>query len=176
MQLLFIMILLFSSLQSNLIFKFSTTANIQDWVVVDDVVMGGESASSFRLNSDGNGVFEGTISLDNNGGFSSVKYRFPKKQIKQFTKVVLRVQGDGKQYQFRIKSDSGEYYSYISSFLTNGSWQEIEIPLKDFYPSFRGRKLNQPNFSKDAIEEITFLIGNKKKEHFKLLIDQIELR
>ena len=176
MQLLFIMILLFSSLQSNLIFKFSTTANIQDWIVVDDVVMGGESASSFRLNSDGNGVFEGTISLDNNGGFSSVKYRFPKKQIKQFTKVVLRVQGDGKQYQFRIKSDSGEYYSYISSFLTNGSWQEIEIPLKDFYPSFRGRKLNQPNFSKDAIEEITFLIGNKKKEHFKLLIDQIELR
>ena len=176
MQLLFIMILLFSSLQSNHIFKFSTTANIQDWIVVDDVVMGGESASSFRLNSDGNGVFEGTISLDNNGGFSSVKYRFPKKQIKQFTKVVLRIQGDGKQYQFRIKSDSGEYYSYISSFLTNGSWQEIEIPLKDFYPSFRGRKLNQPNFSKDAIEEITFLIGNKKKEHFKLLIDQIELR
>lgn len=176
MQLLFIMILLFSSLQSNHIFKFSTTANIQDWIVVDDVVMGGESASSFRLNSDGNGVFEGTISLDNNGGFSSVKYRFPKKQIKQFTKVVLRVQGDGKQYQFRIKSDSGEYYSYISSFLTNGSWQEIEIPLKDFYPSFRGRKLNQPNFSKDAIEEITFLIGNKKKEHFKLLIDHIELR
>ena len=176
MQLLFIMILLFSSLQSNHIFKFSTTANIQDWIVVDDVVMGGESASSFRLNSDGNGVFEGTISLDNNGGFSSVKYRFPKKQIKQFTKVVLRVQGDGKQYQFRIKSDSGEYYSYISSFLTNGSWQEIEIALKDFYPSFRGRKLNQPNFSKDAIEEITFLIGNKKKEHFKLLIDQIELR
>jgi hypothetical protein len=170
------MILLFSSLQSNLIFKFSTAANIQDWVVVDDVVMGGESASSFRLNSDGNGVFEGTISLDNNGGFSSVKYRFPKKQIKQFTRVVLRVQGDGKQYQFRIKSDSGEYYSYIASFLTSGSWQEIEIPLKDFYPSFRGRKLNQPNFSKDAIEEITFLIGNKKKEHFKILIDQIELR
>jgi hypothetical protein len=42
------------------------------------------------------------------------------------------------------------------------------------YPSFRGRKLNQPNFSKDSIEEI-LLIGNKKKEEFKLLIDKIEL-
>ena len=176
MQDLLTMILLFSSLQSNLLFEFNKKANIQEWIVVNDVVMGGESASSFQLNSDGNGVFEGAISLENNGGFSSVKYRFPKKQIKQFTKVVLRVQGDGKQYQFRIKSDSGEYYSYISFFLTNGLWQEIEILLKDFYPSFRGRTLNQPNFSSDTIEEITFLIGNKKKENFKILIDQIELR
>lgn len=176
MQYLLPMILLFATLQSNLLFEFTKYTNITDWIVVDDVVMGGKSASSFRLNSDGNGVFEGTISTDNNGGFSSVRCRFPKKQIKQFTSVVLFVQGDGKQYQFRIKSDSGEYYSYISSFLTNGSWQEIKIPLKDFYPSFRGQKLNQPNFDKESIEEITFLIGNKKNEDFKIIIDKIELR
>jgi SOS response regulatory protein OraA/RecX len=29
------------------------------------------------------------------------------------------------------------------------------------YPSFRGRKLNQPNFSKDSIEEI---IDRKQKK------------
>jgi hypothetical protein len=44
------------------------------------------------------------------------------------------------------------------------------------YPSFRGRKLDQPNFSDDYIEEITFLIGNKKEEDFQLLIAKIELR
>lgn len=176
MQNLLIMILLFSSLDSSLIFDFSKNATIQDWIIVDDVVMGGESSSTFQLNSEGHGVFEGNISLDNNGGFSSVRYRFSKKQLKQYTRVLLRVQGDGKQYQFRIKSNSSEYYSYISPFQTNGSWQDIEIPLQDFYPSFRGRKLNQPNFSKDTIEEVTFLIGNKKKEHFKILIDKIELR
>jgi hypothetical protein len=38
--------------------------------------------------------------------------------------------------------------------------QDIEIPPR-ILPSFR-RKLNQPNFSKDTIEEITFLIGTKK--------------
>jgi NADH dehydrogenase [ubiquinone] 1 alpha subcomplex assembly factor 1 len=43
------------------------------------------------------------------------------------------------------------------------------------YPSFRGRRLNQPNFSNDSIEELTFLIGNKKSEKFKLLIDKIVL-
>jgi hypothetical protein len=44
------------------------------------------------------------------------------------------------------------------------------------YPSWRGRRLNQPNFSEDFINEITFLIGNKKNENFKLLIDKIELK
>ena len=44
------------------------------------------------------------------------------------------------------------------------------------YPSFRGRKLNQANFSNDYIEEIAFLIANKRQENFKLLIDKIELK
>lgn len=44
------------------------------------------------------------------------------------------------------------------------------------YPSFRGRKLAQPNFSSDHVEEIAFLIGNKKPESFKLMIDKIELK
>jgi len=138
--------------------------------------MGGKSSGSFKLNSDGYGVFLGDISLENNGGFSSVRYRFEKILINKSTKISIRIKGDGKKYQFRIKSNSADYYSYISSFSTTGEWQEIEIPLKDMYPSFRGRKLDQPNFSNDTFEEITFLIGNKNKEKFQLLIDKIELK
>ena len=44
------------------------------------------------------------------------------------------------------------------------------------YPSFRGRKLDEPNFYHESIEEITFLIANKQNEDFKLLIDKIELK
>ena len=43
------------------------------------------------------------------------------------------------------------------------------------YPSFRGRKLNMKNFSSDYFQQISFLVGNKKNERFKLLIDSIEL-
>ena len=143
---------------------------------VDDVVMGGKSSGTFNLNTDGFGVFEGSISLDNNGGFSSVRYRFEKTLVKEYSTVHIKLRGDGKKYQFRIKAKSGDYYSYISPFQTTGEWQEIEIPLKEMYPSFRGRKLDQPNFSDDYIEEITFLIGNKKEEDFQLLIAKIELR
>jgi hypothetical protein len=47
--------------------------------------------------------FEGSISLENNGGFSSVRYRFQKIQVKEYTSIVIKLQGDGKD-QFRIKS------------------------------------------------------------------------
>jgi NADH dehydrogenase [ubiquinone] 1 alpha subcomplex assembly factor 1 len=161
---------------SQIIFNFNKSSDIKNWIVIDDVVMGGKSSGSFKLSSDGYGVFVGDISLENNGGFSSVRYRFEKILINKSTKISIRIKGDGKKYQFRIKSNSGDYYSYISPFSTTGEWQEIEIPLKDMYPSFRGRKLDQPNFSNDAIEEITFLIGNKNKEKFLLLIDKIELK
>jgi len=90
--------------------------------------------------------------------------------------ISIKLHGDGKRYQFGIKSNSGDYYSYISTFSTSVEWQEIEIPIKDMYPSFRGRKLDQPNFSNDYIEEIGFLIGNIKAEKFILLIDKIELK
>ena len=92
------------------------------------------------------------------------------------TRIIIRLKGDGKEYQFRVKSSTRDYYSYLGPFTTSGEWQEIEIPLASMYPAFRGRKLDLPNFSEDFIEEITFLIGNKKAESFKLLIDWIELR
>ena len=161
---------------SHIIFDFNKKTDIENWIIVDDVVMGGKSSGTFKLSAEGHGVFEGTISLENNGGFSSVRYRFEKILIKESTKIILKLRGDGKQYQFRIKSNTGDYYSYISPFSTTGEWQEIQILLKEMYPSFRGRKLDQPNFSNDYIEEITFLIGNKNQEEFKLLIDKIELK
>lgn len=176
MKYLICLLVLFPFQASQLIFDFSKESGSDNWIIVDDVVMGGRSSGSFKLSADGHGVFEGGISLENNGGFSSVRYRPEKVLTNGHTKISIKLKGDGKNYQFRIKSNSGDYYSYISTFLTSGEWQEIEIPLNDMYPSFRGRRLNQPNFSNDYIEEITFLIGNKKQERFKLLIDKIELK
>jgi len=128
------------------------------------------------LSPEGHGVFEGEVSLENNGGFSSLRYNFEEMQVAEYSKVIIRLRGDGKKYQFRIKANVRDYYSYISNFQTSGEWQEIEIPLKEMYPSFRGRRLNMPNFSQGSIEEIAFLIGNKKNEKFQLLIDKIEVR
>ncbi|WNH09583.1 CIA30 family protein [Thalassobellus suaedae] len=158
-----------------MIFDFNKDADIQDWNVVDDVVMGGISSSEFKLNADGFGVFEGHVSLENNGGFSSVQYQFEKTEVAKYRSIKIRLKGDGKNYQFRVKDNTRNYYSYITTFSTTNEWQVVEIALKDMYPSFRGKRLNTPNFSHDFIEQITFLISNKKNEDFKLIIDTIEL-
>lgn len=176
MKQLICLLILYASMSPKLIFDFNKTANIKNWIVVDDVVMGGKSAGTFSLSEEGHGVFKGHVSLDNNGGFSSVRYDLQKTTIDDCKLVVIKLKGDGKDYQFRIKSDTGSYYSYIASFATSGNWEQISIPLEGMYPSFRGRKLNSPNFSSDRIEEITFLIGNKRNEDFKLLIDNITLQ
>ena len=163
-------------MNSLVIFDFNISSDLQNWRVVDDVVMGGQSSGEFHLNNEGFGVFSGNVSLENNGGFSSVRYRFQKINVKGYKKALLKLKGDGKTYQFRVKVISTDYYYYVASFDTSGEWEEIEITLEKMYASFRGRTLNLPNFSANSIEEITFLIGNKKPESFKLLLDKIELQ
>lgn len=159
----------------DVIIDFSKQTDLTKWVVVDDVVMGGQSSGSFGLTTDGHGIFEGRVSLKNNGGFSSVRYRMDKFPVENHTFITIRLKGDGKSYQFRVKANSSDYYSYIYPFNTSGKWQEVKIPLKAMYPSFRGRKLSLPKFNHHAIAEVTFLIANKKEESFKLMIDSIRL-
>ena len=138
--------------------------------------MGGMSRSTISINENGNAVFKGSISLENNGGFCSVRYNLEETPVTDFEKATFRIKGDGKRYQFRIKANRNDNHSYISYFETTGNWETIEIPLNEMYPVFRGRKLNMPNFSDNSIEEIAFLIGNKKEETFQLEIDKIELK
>ncbi|WP_290698426.1 CIA30 family protein [Lacinutrix sp.] len=169
-------ILLFiTTMSTTPIFNFTTDANISNWRIVDDVVMGGRSNGNFALNKDGHGVFKGKVSLENNGGFSSLRYNTETIALKKNTKVCIKLKGDGKNYQFRIKANKNERYSYITTFKTSGKWETITINLKDLYPAFRGRTLDYPNFDKTTIEELAFLIGNKKAESFELLIDAIVL-
>lgn len=157
-----------------MLYDFSVNSSRLDWQVVDDVVMGGRSNGEFFLNDKGFGVFQGNVSLENNGGFSSIRHSLQVKVTHQ-TKVKITLRGDGKTYQFRIRPSNFERHSFISEFQTTGEWEEVEIELSSMYPAFRGRKLNIPNFNSDQISEIVFLIGNKKQEKFRLEISKIEL-
>lgn len=165
-----------SSIYSYLIFDFNPKSDLQQWLIVNDDVMGGKSESTFSLNKEGFGVFKGQVSLENNGGFASLRYRCPQTPIDNYRKIVIRLKGDGKTYQFRLKTSTRDYHAYVTNFSTSGDWEEVSIALKDLYPSFRGRKLDMGNFSQSYFSELGFLIGNKKAESFELLIDKIELR
>ena len=155
---------------------FNSGVDKSNWQIVDDVVMGGKSNGNMIISGDGTAIFNGYVSLENNGGFSMVKYQFQSTEINKYTKVVITLKGDGNRYQFRLKENSGDKHAYVSYFETTGKWQSIILSLNSFYPAYRGIKLNISNFRSTELSEIAFLIGNKKAEDFRLEIDSILLR
>lgn len=173
---MFIILLFSLTMNSIVLFDFNVKSNVDNWRVVDDSVMGGISSSKFFVDVAGNGVFKGTVSLENNGGFCSVQH-YPKPiSVKEKKVFSIRLKGDGKTYQFRVKSKRSNYYSYIYEFQTTTDWQTIEIPITELHASFRGKTVDIPNYDGESIEEIAFLVGNKKNEDFQLMIDKIEVK
>jgi len=137
--------------------------------------MGGLSQGQFFVNDDGNAIFQGDVSLANNGGFSMVRCRSEPISVRDYRACIIRLRGDGKRYQFRVKSTLAERHTYVAYFTTNGEWQEVEFPLSELSPIFRGRQLNIPDFPGKSLAEIGFLIGNKRAEPFRLELDWVRL-
>jgi hypothetical protein len=171
----FTLTFLLALMSDNKVFDFRKGAEIGAWQIEDDVVMGGRSSGHITINEEGHGKFWGNVSLENNGGFSQTKYIFDPISVRNYSKIILRIKGDGKRYQFRIKPDPSQRHAYIQYFETNGEWQDIELQLNTFKPTFRGRELEMENFNASSIQQIAFLIGNKENQNFELLIDKIEL-
>ncbi len=155
------------------IYVFSTISGINNWYIVDDVVMGGRSEGTLIISDEGNAIFEGRVSLENNGGFSSVRYRTEKISAEGYAAFMVRVKGDTRNYQFRVRSRPNDYQSYIYEFETSGEWQVIRIPFSKMYPVFRGMRLDMPNYPGKQLQECSFLISNRKNEAFRLKIDRI---
>lgn len=162
-------------MSTTILFDFNKTSTIDNWNIVDDVVMGGRSSGNFEIDNNGHGKFSGDVSLENNGGFSSLRYNFETKDVSSYSRIKLRIKGDGKTYQFRVKTSNQDYASYIYEFKTTTDWMTIDVPFELMYPAYRGQRLRQPNFEGNQMEQIAFLIGNKKEQSFELLIDKIEL-
>lgn len=176
MKLLSLLFSLFLMMNTIILVDFNSQSDLSGWQIVNDGVMGGKSRSTFRLNEAGNALFSGDVSLENYGGFASVRYQFEKLKIEDSDTIVLHLKGDGKRYQFRVKSNWSDRHSYIAYFETNKEWQQIEIPLREMYPSFRGQKLKISNFAAEKMAEMSFLIGNGEQESFVLEIKKIELK
>jgi uncharacterized protein YbjT (DUF2867 family) len=120
--------------------------NIQaKWGAVDDVVMGGVSESGMHLAA-GFAVFSGNVSIDNSGGFASVRTRNfdPSLNLSNYRGIELRVKGDGQRYKFFVRTEArwdGVGYAY--SFDTNANeWMTISIPFGDLVPIFRAKTVS----------------------------------
>lgn len=168
-------LILYFMTTSLMIYDFKANPTTSEWTIVNDGVMGGESQSSMQFHEDGYAVFSGQISLENNGGFASVRHKTTIDAVQDFTYVNLKVKGKPATYQMRFKKSDEDAHSYVQDFRVTSGWETIQLKLSDFYPRYRGRSLNLPNFEAHTIREVAFLIGNQKEEEFQLDIDKIYL-
>jgi len=177
MKTLVIAAILFTGMQmiAQEVYDFSPESESGDWFVVDDGVMGGRSQGNVGLSEEGHGIFQGTVSLENNGGFSSIRTRMEELETKDYSAFKIRIKGDGKNYQFRVRSRLNERHSYQFEFPTTGEWQEVTVPFDQMIPTFRGMRQNMPNYPGEVLRECSFLISNNKNESFRLEIDRIWL-
>ncbi len=157
------------------VYDFSPESKSGDWFVVDDRVMGGRSQGDVELSEEGHGIFQGTVSVENNGGFSSIRARMEELETEDYSAFKIRLKGDGKNYQFRVKSQLNERHSYQYEFPTSGEWQEVTVSFDKMIPTYRGMRPNLPNYPGEFLRECSFLISNKKNESFRLEIDKIWL-
>ncbi len=152
------------------VFDFSTVTNAPVWEVVNDGVMGGLSRSSIGM-TNGLLVFRGEVSLENNGGFASVRSAPARHNLAGFDAFVVRARGDDKRYKFTVRTETGfDTPLYQCAFTTKrGQWEEHRLPFKDFVPTFRGRVLtNVPPLNPAGVVSVGLLISDKQEGPFKL--------
>ena len=147
----------------------------EPWRTINDGVMGGVSSSGFLV-KEGIARFEGTVSLENNGGFASVRSRSRDYDISLFQGMVLRVRGDGKRYAFRLRTTSGfDGISYEARFKSVADqWITVRMPFKAFQPVFRGRVIRDAEpLDLKSVKTFGFLISDKQTGKFRLEIDWV---
>ena len=159
------------------LFDFQAATNSSPWEVVNDDVMGGVSTSRFQVLTNGCAVFGGTVRLENNGGFASVRSALVRENLTGLTAFVLRVRGDGRGYKFSVRTGVGfDAPLYQCSFTTKqGEWEEHRLAFGDFVPTFHGRVLaDVPPLNPAKVNSVGFLISDKQAGPFRLEIGWIK--
>ena len=150
---------------------FSNPNTLRDSWIVNDGVMGGVSQSSLRQDEDGM-FFEGVVSLENNGGFASMRssVRFP-----QGTQLIeLIAKGDGKRYKLVLRTELAPRVTYVADFIALPTWQTYRFNLSQFKSTFRGRDVNAPTLSFSDVIDFGILISNTQAGSFAIQLKTLK--
>jgi len=147
------------------------------WRIVNDGVMGGLSLSKTIVKDD-KIIFSGIVSLENNGGFASLRSPVKDYNFEVFSGIEIKLKGYGKRYSVSMKETSYfNGYFYTSSFETKkDEWIVVQIPFDQFKLYYFGKETDSnKKIPLNNIKEISLLIGDKQEGEFKAEIDYIIL-
>ena len=154
---------------------FSSSEEVSYWYRINDSVMGGSSESNLRV-VDTVAYFEGELSLENNGGFASVRRTGPISLKSDGVPISLETNGDGRSYQLRLRMDQGfDGIAYVATFSSSRSqWQTLTFTEQSFVAQFRGRVVSDaPTLVFSEVKQIGFMLADKQPGLFQLAIKNI---
>ncbi|MBU0946880.1 MAG: CIA30 family protein [Proteobacteria bacterium] len=159
-----------------ILFNFSDPLALVEWTSVNDAVMGGVSEGYILWKDECTMLFSGSISFENNGGFSSIRSTVNDYNLSAYKGILIAAQGDGKRYKFTIRTTSSyDGASYQNHFLTIAKERrDYYLPFAAFLPSYHGKKLtNQPPLNPSLIKRFGFIIADSQEGPFSLGIETI---
>ena len=148
------------------------------WGVTNDDVMGGISTSKISVSEENVLVFSGEVSLENNGGFASLRSPIDDYDFSDYEGFLLKIKGDGKTYNLSFRQT--KYFTgfnYTHKFQREkDSWQIVKLPFKDFNLKYYGREVSNSELpDKSAIKQMSILISDKQQGPFRTEIEWIGL-
>ena len=159
------------------IIDFSSPDELYRWEIINDAVMGGVSSSRITILEKKAALFQGEVSLENYGGFASMRTLSQEFELTDFIGLIVRVKGDGKDYRLRLRTDSDyDGIAYQALFSTEqDKWITARLSFDAFTPVFRGMIVNDASeLDISKVRRIGFMIADKQEGPFKLEIEWIK--
>ena len=161
------------------IIDFGNTKDGGNWRIVNDGVMGGLSQSNATLT--GNSVkFYGKVSLENNGGFASIRTLIPEQSLANCKTVTIRYKSKSltRTFGLSLKSTQRYYIPYYKHTFNpkTKNWQELKVNLTDF-KHYRISQVIGDSMPSKALEDvynIAIIISDKISGPFDIEIDYIK--
>lgn len=158
-------------------FTFEKPEVANNWFSVNDSVMGGISKGGFEVTDANTLLFTGTLSLENNGGFASIRSNDLEIDLNGASAIIVNARGDGRTYWVGLREAKQRGASSFRAYLptVKGESKSIRIPLADFKYQTFGRSLPLRPLNPLAVSSIGFTIADKKAGVFQLEIESIEI-
>jgi monofunctional biosynthetic peptidoglycan transglycosylase len=155
-----------------LITDFRSLETEKRWEVVADEASGIRSSSELTVTPANTALFEGELSIENNGASASVRTHVGDLFLDMFRGMAIRVKGDGKIYRFLIGTgDTHEGSAYHATFATQqGAWITIHLP----FSKFEGSGNPAPSLDPTNICQIGLMIADKQPGPFSLEIEWVK--
>jgi NADH dehydrogenase [ubiquinone] 1 alpha subcomplex assembly factor 1 len=160
------------------LFDFAGADAAKEWQTINDGVMGGLSEGKFEITDKKTLEFYGTLSLENNGGFASVRTKAKKLGLEKGDALVVRVRGDGREYSMNLHVPRPLVaFSYRATVQTKkGEWIEVKLPLDKFVATSFGRPVRDAGpVDPHEVNGLGFLLGDKKAGPFKLEVECVKV-